>query len=386
MKKKIIVILSMILVFCLSLSVAALSETEIFDFSNDTEQILQLRLVEDHPGLPGYDLVLNFNARFGVDGDMNRINNDEFTLSCDVKEVKIDENIITIPASFKDTTELDGFNVYATHNETGIKGSYPLVLKKWDLTLEDEFDNAEKFAENWEIFSLNETATGEKCGTDTYWKSCEDNVSLTTDGDKSVMKMEITRGDANTFYCANLVSKFSQTEGAFIAKIAAPTRGGCNTAFWAVPESGKWGADYFVRCRSGSRAGYADGEFDIVEYSPKWVDNNGNPYYYCSDHFFNEQTKQQMSNLSYSLKHTNPNLNGGYVEYALAWTPTGVYYYCDGELIKSVMNTETIGGAKIRLQFNPGAYNGEIDKWVGDFTDEDIPYMFAKVDYFKMYK
>lgn len=379
MKKKLLAIVSLVLAVSLLIVIGVVAEDAV------KPKVFELRVVHDHPGLPGYDLKLDFVALYGIEGDMDRVNQSDFILSCDVKEVEIGEGYIVIPASFKDTTDLQGFKVYGKHkDDPETVGYYPIALKKWDLVVEDKFDGDAVDTEKWTV-----AASGDRqdVGNGAIWEI--DDSTVTVEDGKMVMRVLRNDGTADTdatFLAPSVYSKFTQNEGLFMTTMKLPTQGGCNTAFWSVPTTGGWGQEFFVRGRSGKNEGYLDGEFDIVEYSPNWK-KNGVPYFECTDHWWNELTLERREPGS-NVKYPYANLQGEYVNFALAWTPTALYYYCDGNLVKSVKNIENTGEPmRIRYTIQEGSYkNADPKKWAGAFYDEDIPYMVAYVDDFAMYK
>ena len=97
MKKKLLAIVSLVLAVSLLIVIGVVAEDAV------KPKVFELRVVHDHPGLPGYDLKLDFVALYGIEGDMDRVNQSDFILSCDVKEVEIGEGYIVIPASFKES-------------------------------------------------------------------------------------------------------------------------------------------------------------------------------------------------------------------------------------------------------------------------------------------
>ncbi len=124
--KKLIVILSVVL----TITILAVTGIMVLGETVDVPNVIELRIKNDHPGIPGYDLQLEAIVYYGAEGDTDRLSADKFTLSCDVPDVKFEGDKITIPASFKDNTDLEGLNIYVKHNEdTEVVGVYPLTIK-----------------------------------------------------------------------------------------------------------------------------------------------------------------------------------------------------------------------------------------------------------------
>jgi len=380
--KKLLVIVSAVL----TVSILLLTGIVAFGESEEPKKVLELRIKDDHPGIPGFDLQLETIVYYGVEGDTDRLSADNFTLSCDVPEVQFQGDKIIIPASFKDTTDLEGFNIYVKHNEDDeVVGVYPLSIKKWEMTKNDEFEGT---AINEDLWSVTATTDKEDVGGGKTWGWDKQTVTV-SDGSMHMSVMVNDRSGVSTadFIASKVNSKYYQNEGLFLSSIKMPTRGGANNGFWLTPTSEGWGEAYFALVRSGTRENMYDGEMDIVEYSPNWTDSNGVPRCVITDHFWYADTLEFDKEKSYAAYYASEKLKTDYVTFAVAWTPVALYYYCDGELVKTVKNIESTDElARVTYTVLEGSYNGLVDAWAGAFTDEDIPYMTMSVDYCRWYK
>ena len=380
--KKLLAVFSIVLVF----AIVAVTGFVVMGADSEKPKILELRIKDDHPGIPGYDLHLETIVYYGVEGDTDRLSADNFTLFCDVPEVVFEGDKITIPASFKDNTDLEGFNIYVKHNEDKeVVGTYPLSLKKWEMTANDEFDGTEIDSEKWSVTS---TTDKKDVGGGKTWGWDKQTVTV-KDGSMhiSVMANDHSGTSDADFIAGKVNSKHHQNEGLFQSSIKMPTRGGANNGFWLTPTSEGWGEAYFALVRSGTRENMYDGEMDIVEYSPNWKDSSGVPRCVITDHFWYADTLEFDKEKSYAAYYSSEKLATDYVNFAVAWTPVALFYYCDGNLVKTVKNTESTDElAKVTYTVLEGSYHGLVDAWAGAFTEEDLPYMTMSVDYCRWYK
>ncbi len=373
------VILSVVLLMTAGFVVAGVAE--------EKPNTIELRIKDDHPGLPGFDLVLQAIVYYGEENNADRITADDYTLSCDVPEVKFEGEKIIIPADFKDNTDLEGFNIYVKHNtDSSVVDSYPLTLKKWAMTNSDEFDGTELNSDMW---SVTDSAEKEDIGHDKTWGWDKRAVSV-KDGS---LQIEVLQNDGTgkndaDFISGKVLAKYSQNEGLFLASIKMPTKGGALNAFWLIPTSETWGKAWFAKVRTGAREGMLLGEPDIVEYSPNWKDSNGLPRCAVTDHFWYSDTLELDTGKQYQQWYSSERLATDYVTFACAWTPVAFYYYVDGDLVKTVKNTEsTDEEARMYFTVLKGGYgDNETKEWAGGFTEADLPTMTFKVDYCRWYK
>ena len=90
---------------------------------------LELRCVSDHPGVYGYDVTYTFNALYGTEMDKDYLEEDAFELYCAEPAIIIEGNTVTVPASFKDNTDVDGIKIYAKYEDAVTY--YPLMIKNF---------------------------------------------------------------------------------------------------------------------------------------------------------------------------------------------------------------------------------------------------------------
>jgi len=400
--KKIVTVISAVL----CLTICLVTGFIVSGIDEEKPTVIEIRLKDDHPGIPGYDVKLAAMVYYGVEGSKDRISKEDYTISCDVEEVIIDGDMITIPASFKDTTDLEGFNIYVKHNtDDTVIASYPYVIKKWEKTKGDDFDGASVDTNLWKVSDSTGTEDVGYGRSKGYDKNAvyiaEDTANDGTKTKSMVLDYKVndktgTNKDA-TYITGCVDSKYSQVEGLFTASIKMPTEGGALNAFWTIPTTETWGKAWFATVRSGEREGMLMGENDIVEYSPNWKDASGVPKCQITDHFWYSDTLKVDSAKQHHVSYSSQNLKGKYVEFSMAWTPVGYYYYVDGELVRTVKNIEsTDEPATLRFQILGSDFiesaDGKPDEgrssWAGTFTHDNVVNGTMKmlVDYCYWYK
>lgn len=368
--------------------------------NTEKPKIIELRLKDDHPGIPGYDLELQTLAYYGVEGSMDRLNITDYTLSCDVKEVEIDneQGKVIVPADFKDNTDLEGFNIYVHHKtDKSVVASYPYTIKKWNMTKSDEFDGETLDEELWSPYDSNSAEDLGFGRTKGYDKN-----ALYLENGRLVLDYKVNdktgTNKTATYIVGSVKSKYTQNQGLFTASIAMPTKGGALNAFWTIPTSETWGKAWFATARAGEREGMLLGENDIVEFSPNWISKaTGNPQCYVTDHFWNSDTLAVDTSKQHQASYSTEKLkNGEAVEYSFAWTPVGFYYYIDGNLVRTVKNIEsTEEPVTLVFQILGSDFSEDgktVDEgrnsWAGLFTHDDIlnGTMKMSVDFCRWYK
>ncbi len=372
----------------------------ILTYAEETEEIksIDLRIYQDHPGVVGYDVEYLFSIYAETEYDTTRITIDNVNLYCNNKNIKIDGNKVTVPAKFKDNTDIQGVKIYAElKSNPEIKTFYPLMIKNWTKTLEDNFDGDSLDTNVWSItkpFNLSNVSSKDGV-TRTVASGVEDTVSV-KDG-KLVLKYlkntagkEVLTKDGKWItpdYSGGAIDssgKFSQRYGLFVTSMKVPGEGsgGVNPAFWLLPTSGNWGKAFFAQQRSGSNVNQYLGEIDIIEYSAQWLPTQ----YQATDHWF---TGIETGHVDNQVRVKSPLLWKDYNNFASVWTPNSVYYYYNGELVKQVKNLTPIDEEQAYILYSMGSsgYGGpDAATWTGWFTDDLLDTMVAYVDYVKVYK
>lgn len=306
---------------------------------------ISVRLVSDHPGVPGYAAVYETKI---YNGDEELTSG--YSLSSDNSNVIISGNTVTLPAEFKDNTELDGIKIYATVN--GQTAFYPLMIKKWTLTLQDDFD-------------------GDKLNNEIWSNSSGSADCITVNGGKLTMKIT---ADDNKEECDPYITtrnKFAQQYGCFTARMLMPkTTETSVSAFWLLPSNynNNWGTSYLFE---GTKL--SCGEIDIIEYPSNW---NGEAQ--SALHWWNP-TNISGSRSETTQKYKYDKLkNGEYIDVTGVWTADAVYFYYDGILQGSVTNISATGEKACMIL--------SMSTWSGEFNPEAVDSLYCTVDYVKAYK
>lgn len=364
-----------------------------------TEEIkaIDLRIYQDHPGVYGYDVEYSFSVYAETEYDTIRITMDDVELYCNNENIIIEDNRVTVPASFKDNTDIQGVKIYARlKSNPEITTFYPLMIKNWKQTLEDNFDG-DKLDENiWEVGrSWNLSTVSSNDGVERTIANGVDGTTIVKDG-KAIMKIiKNTKGEkvltknnewvVPTYSAGGFTSegKFTQRYGLFMTSMKVPGEGsaGVNPAFWLLPTSDTWGKAFFGQQRSGDMAGLFLGEIDVIEYSAQWLPAQ----YQATDHWFSGINTGHVDN---DVRITSPLLWSDYNNYASVWTPNSVYYYYNGELVKQVKNLTATPDeyAYILFSFALGGYGEDSPTWTGWFTDDMLDSMVTYIDYVKVFK
>lgn len=368
--------------------------------AEETEEIksIDLRIYQDHPGIVGYDVEYLFSVYAETEYDTTRITMDDVKLYCNNENIKIDGNKVTVPAEFKDNTDIQGIKIYAElKSNPEIKTFYPLMIKNWTKTLEDNFDGDSLDANVWSVaksWNLSDIPSNDGV-TRTVASGLEDTVSV-KNGNLVLKFLKNTAGEKvltknNTWvtpdYSGGSIDssgKFSQRYGLFMTSMKVPGEGsgGVNPAFWLLPSSDTWGKAFFAQQRSGSNANQYLGEIDVIEYSAQWLPAK----YQATDHWF---TGIETGHVDNDVRVESPLLWKDYNNFASVWTPNSVYYYYNGKLVKQVKNLTSIDEEQAYLLYSMGSsgYGSEdAATWTGWFTDDMLDTMVAYVDYVKVFK
>lgn len=306
---------------------------------------ISVRLVSDHPGVPGYAAVYETKIYNGEEELTSG-----YSLSSDNSNVIISGNTVTLPAEFKDNTELDGVKIYATVN--GQTAFYPLMIKKWTLTLQDDFD-------------------GDKLNNEIWSNSSGSADCISVNGGKLTMKITADENKEKREPYITTRNKFSQQYGCFTARMLMPkTTETSVSAFWLLPSNynKNWGTSYLFEGTNLSC-----GEVDIIEYPSDW---NGEAQ---SALQWWDPTNISGSHSATSQKYKYDKLkNGEYIDVTGVWTADAVYFYYDGILQGSITNISATGEKACMIL--------SMSTWSGEFNPEAVDSLYCTADYVKAYK
>lgn len=338
-------------------------------FKNKNSTEFALVLEQYHPGIPGYDVKYRFHVNF----KQMPLNEEDYTISCDIPEVKIGADYIVVPVAVMQTkNQLVVTAVYNTDQR--YKSELTIWLKKWDLTLEDNFDtyNTELWAPYGEIWSAKYP--------DSYARALDNyvrNGNLCIDLKKENYVSKDGKLHHYTEGAVSTAGRFSQIYGCFTAKMKMPTtETGILAAFWLMPE-GHYGTDYFFQ-RSDTSEFWGCSEIDIVEtYKLTKVGSQHTEHYWTKD----GKTRSQLPKY-YKI----PNFKyDDYQEFSCVWNERGVYYYVNGELA-AVNENITPVDKTVRAYLVFSAYNGLADDcWFGTLEDNKLPQTMY-VDWIRVYQ
>lgn len=306
---------------------------------------ISVRLVSDHPGVPGYAAVYETKIYNGEEELTSG-----YSLSSDNSNVVISGNTVTLPAEFKDNTELDGVKIYATVN--GQTAFYPLMIKKWTLTLQDDFD-------------------GDKLNNEIWSNSSDSADCISVNGGKLTMKITADENKEKREPYITTRNKFSQQYGCFTARMLMPkTTETSVSAFWLLPSNynNNWGTSYLFEGTNLSC-----GEVDIIEYPSNW---NGEAQ--SALQWWNP-TNISGSHSATSQKYKYDKLkNGEYIDATGIWTADALYFYYDGILQGSITNISATGEKACMIL--------SMSTWSGEFNPKAVDSLYCTVDYVKAYK
>lgn len=353
-------------------------------------QELEIRVQQDHPGVAGYDVTYSFTVYCGTTYDKEILAVSDYTLSCAEKAIRIEGNKVTVPASFKDDTDVDGIKIYASYK--GLTTYYPLMIKNWTLTFEDNFDGNSLDPEKW-LSNEGQYATQEDLGNGITAAPSDD--AATVEDGNLVMRILPAEGHTVTsfgepidvdYITPRVTTKtlFEQRFGLYMSSMKLPVgSAGSNSAFWLLPSSGGWGKAFFASQRYGRNAGFSVGEIDTIEYSPAWEPTQ----FQINTHWWNDLTFGKGGADYHVVVEDDALKNGQYINVATVWTENSIFTYYNGELWDTVRNLEAYEGEKAFMLFTLGAAGyGDYPSWVGSFTEDDLDEIVTYVDYCRAYR
>lgn len=319
-------------------------------------------VVEDHPGVPGFDTYYNY--KIYIDGRI--VNKKEYELTASVPEVRFENAQIIIPADVKEKYDSVIISAYIA-DEKAVRDSYVITFPRWEATLIDEFEGNKL---NSDVWALRPSWPADKISRSNPNNAVVKNGILTLQGTADPWE-----GAPYSSCFIHTKDKFTQTYGMFTSSIEVPKVGASITAFWILPNEGDWGTTYLY-----GHKGYDSliGEVDMLEYSPSWADNS----YQTTTHSWREDGSRGGKGAASRYEITE-----GFHEYTAVWTKNGFYCYYDGILTLSQIGIEATGiPAYIILDLELGKPE-DIDSthWAGEFLLSQLP-IEAKFDYVKVYK
>ena len=333
-------------------------------------------LKQYHPGIPDYAVKYDYFITF----KSNKIPMEQYDLDFDLPLVWITEDRIVIPDEIRQTGKT--LTITATYKPMPqYKSTLQIKLKKWEKTLEDNFDTY-----NTDLWSgvpygakTNMSITPVK---DNYVKNGQLCLEFTK------LDKPIVRNGVEYWYTdagVRTMGKFSQKYGCFTAKMKVPSlRTGVFTAFWLMPE-GKYREEYFFKRTDTGDDFHGCSEIDIMEIF-NHPDTIGSAH---TEHYWEPGWTDDMGKTKSSLGkfYIIPGFKyGEYQEFSCVWDEYGLYYYVNGELAKANTDIEPVEDVKSAyIKFTCYIGPEGSGAWYGEVKDKDLPQEFI-VDWLKVYK
>lgn len=304
----------------------------------------------NHPGVVDldatYDIVIE-------DKDGAFPNDKDITLTVNNSKVKINGRKIIVPYSVRKGYEPVTVTVKNKTNK-GLSGSYTFRFQQFteQPTFLDEF---EKDTGYWtRTIAGNQSNEGDRFDEYPMGEIKDGLLIMTCDEESGEGRS--TKG------------LFEQAYGCFSASIAMPKRGYVNVAFWMCT--------YGVYLKNPFSAYQTQGEIDIVECIPTagiWA---------STLHYYGwEETHREDSSRFKTADYNSTEFN----LYSTVWTPTGIYWYLNDQLVKA-HEGEGVGPGSDEMFIILGvAKLMKNNIWgVGSFDPADVP-IVSKWDFVKVH-
>lgn len=301
----------------------------------------------NHPGVAEMDASYEMIC---TDKSGNAVTPEKLTYSTDNSSVKVNGNKITVPWSVRSSGR--PLTVTAKGNGTVKTGSYTFNFRQYTAnpTFVEDFD---VFDENiWE--PANKEASVNAAGETVP----ADRIGYVKDG-KLVFHVK-DEADAKKGRYEIITKDFNQAYGSFSARIDMPKQGNANAAFWMMTTNGR------RYLKNPAMPSVSNGEIDIVEYFPTWGERLSAALHWYAWH---------PDYLASSGDDKIPALNikKGYHIYSNVWTEDAIYWYYDGELVRTYTGPGTSAesaGMNLLLQLAPETKDG----WGGKYDPKQYPY------------
>lgn len=341
---------------------------------SDEGDTMEIELDGWHPGVVGYD------AQYTIHTYMNDYyaGYKNFTFSASDPDVTFDGNRVNIPWHVRLKGETIAVTV--THKKTGAERTLEIPVHNWELTFSDEFDGIKLDDGKWSTFEHGVFNTISTRGHNATVSDGKLHLWIR----KEHVKIHGGRVFEYTDAGVSTYGKFTQKYGLFTASMKCPTQTSVNSAFWMIPP-GAYSKTYLFYDAMQPMRGCS--ELDFIEYSAHW----GNSYS-IGEHFYD--TANDLLHMSKGTMTTDLGFSPTeeFAEYACAWMPDALYYYCNGKLMFQTSGVVDQGsiydweGRAGYIILTLGMYPPE-NTWCGpfDFKDDDFP-IGLEVDYVRVYK
>jgi len=310
---------------------------------------IELVILNYFPELPGYST--EYEIGMICDGVQRKVG--EYTLKVTPNDLVVRENVVI--ASDQQKKTYDKFTVEATDKLTGKKAQMTITPRKWKLNFKDDFDGDSLNTNIWTRYEYPYTNYYVRDGALTLLAEHKDEI-YTMSGIRTL-------------------KEYSLKGGCFMARMKSPDKGGCNSAFWLMPE-GRYKRDFFFM--DTKLKNYGCSEIDIVEYSPFYGKE-----FPLTMHFWNSSGAHTAKSYWGSC---DDNIYEDYHEYACIWEQDGIYFYFDGKPVFANRDVDTHSravAAYIVLSVNSAKIHEGLE-WLGPCTDDMFPFK-TKFDWVKTY-
>ena len=315
---------------------------------------IEIEIANYFPELPGY--TTEYEISMFIDGKAR--SKGEYRLNVVPSELTVKDNIVL--ATDQQKKKYDIFTVTATDNQTGRKAQLTITPKKWNVNFEDNFTGTSINSDIWSNFEYQYSNASVK------------------DGALTILAERLNMGGQIVYTSSGIRtrSKYSLKTGCFMARMQSPDRGGCNSAFWLMPE-GRYTRDFFFMDTEFTNVGCS--EIDIVEYSAFYKKE-----FPITQHFWDGNGSNHRSRQYWGV--IDDLIYEGYHDYACIWEDDGVYYYMDGKPVAANRYVNTHEGAVsayIVLSTNSAKIHAGLE-WLGPCTDDMFPFA-TSFDWVKTY-
>ncbi len=305
--------------------------------------------------IPGSDTVYSVSSII-TNKDTDIVSDTSTTILCDDKNVKIDDRIITIPASY--TKNNKSVKLTAYHSGAGVKLDFTIKpASSWNKVFEDNFDGTKLNTDVWNVWDEER---------DWSYSYSKDNMFLDGQGNlvnrMSVLeKPDAATGESQTSGAMTTLDTFETTYGYFEIRMKPHKAEGLMGAFWLMcGDMGDKDAADDGTAKNGC-------EIDIIEtfYHAKNPSHtiHWDGYTYTKSHHFNNSGREDV-------------FDGNFHTFAFRWSPTEYAFFIDGEVTGKTNKVDICdqpGYLLISSHFNTNA--GTLPIGVGEHTDMIVDYV-----------
>lgn len=290
---------------------------------NPNERVtMTLEPVQLHPGVAGMDAFYTFTC---FEKDTDKLVNAAFvTLKTSDSSVFVNDLTIQVPYTVRQNKEYIDLTVVKRDNPDEV-GRYRLHFD-WkyteDATFAEEFDKID-----------------ERIWNDTFG-TVGDLSKLLKDGKAAFNIVP----DGNSYKGEGIYTDWGQEYGCFSASIDMPLMGGdyILAAWWLKSPEGT------VYSPNPDDPTSSHGELDIVEWTP------AGGYPFCTFHYNGWKPGQTISSASTFINQYGQSFLNGFHTYSAVWSDKAIWWYYDGNLVKTLDDPAAMGKNKMHLCLQMG--------------------------------